>query len=393
MPGRGWLFILTLLAGALVAAACNGGEEEPAATGQMLADRWLRLGEDLRTNVEVYEGEPPPQLVSLLNPDMTEETADADLLTLPVHPDGTLLGSFHIRRPQGSNLVWLIFDLAASERDAADVVSRQLDETPWQVVGGQANESLTVIRFQSTVSGDLDGTAVVQPLPDTDSFPVTVRRGDSEVTLEVARGAPVPRLEAELQEDDGALLVTRVQGGAARQAGLQEDDRVVAVGAKPVKSIGDLEQALRSLGSEQGPRSTVVYILEIRAASEAAEGPFVLPEGQQLPEHFPASFLVTDEMTVLDVTWQSQMAGRAYQATLLTKESASDVAEATRQALESEGWEIVDDRASGFATILQFADPDGQLQGGATIDAFARDDSYTSVVVQLQTSSGSPSGN
>jgi hypothetical protein len=337
----------------------------------------------------VYEGRVPPQFVALLNPGAAPDASEDDLISLPVHPLGELLGSFLIRRAQGNNLVWLIFDVPVSERDVAAEVGRQLDETPWQIVGGQANESISVLRFQSTVSGDIDGTAVVQPIPGSERFELTVEREGSEVVLQVPRGAPAPRLEAEVRERDGGLLVTRVDGGSAREAGLLADDRLVAVAGKPVKSTADLDRALRELAEEDAQRSTLVYILEIGPVGTVGEPRFFLPRSRTVPDNFPARFLLSEEMTVVDIAWQSQPGGAIYQLTALRSGSATNAADEMRTALEAEDWEIVDDRAVGFATILQFADAEGRTQGTVTLDAFQRDEGYTAIVLQLQQSRAS----
>src|SRR5690606_38613357 len=105
-----------------------------------LADRWLRVGEDLRTSVEVYDRSLPPQLAQLLNPGLTPETPEEDVIALPVHPEGDLLGSFHVRRTSGVDIVWLVYDVPGDDAEVESVLQRQLDETPWQVIGGQSRD-------------------------------------------------------------------------------------------------------------------------------------------------------------------------------------------------------------------------------------------------------------
>jgi hypothetical protein len=58
-----------------------------------------------------------------------------------------------------------------------------------------------------------------------------------------------------------------------------------------------------------------------------------------------------------------------------------------RALLEERGWEIVDDRAVGFGTVISFTSADGALQGTASIDTFEEDDDYTAILLELQTSS------
>src|SRR5258708_7499568 len=141
------MFLPLLVALAALSGSCGGGDKDRAA-GALLADRWLRVGEDLGTGVTVYQGKVPPQLSTLLT---SAAGSTKDAAVLPVHPQGKLLGSFHILRSDGTNLLWLIFDVPGSDADTEKVVSSQLNQSPWQVVGGQQNESVLVVRFQSTL--------------------------------------------------------------------------------------------------------------------------------------------------------------------------------------------------------------------------------------------------
>ena len=180
--------LATVMLAAVLAAACFGGGDDDTGGANDLADRWIRVGEDARASVETYEGALPPRLAQLLNPGMTDDTDPADLISLPVHPEGELVGSFLIRRPNGINLIWLIYDVPKADFTVAAELDHQLDQTPWQVVGGQANDSIGVVRFQSTVSGDIDGTAVVQPLPAEGTFDVVVMREGVEQTFRAGDG-------------------------------------------------------------------------------------------------------------------------------------------------------------------------------------------------------------
>ena len=306
-----WGIASAVAAAAVLLAACGGDDGNDGADGAAgaLADRILSLGEDRRTRVEVLPGRIPADLSQVLNPGATPDTAEEDLIALPVHQDGKLVGSFRIERSDGVITFYLLYDIAGDDRTVEQQLLHDLDQTPWQIVAGQSTAAQAAMRFQSTLSSDIDGTAFVRPVA-------------------VAEGA-------------------------------------------------------------EGPLTSAIYIVEARPA-ELPEAPeFELPSARPLPEDFPAPFLLLAEMTPISVLWSTQPAGVTYQLVLLTRESAFDVAAEYRDRLAAEGWELVDDRAVGFATVLDFEAGDGRTQGTATADAFADDDSYTSVLLELLVSSRS----
>ena len=71
---------------------------------------------------------------------------------------------------------------------------------------------------------------------------------------------------------------------------------------------------------------------------------------------------------------------------LLTRQSPFDVAEAYRERLNREGWELTDDQAVGFATILDFELEDPAMLLTISADAFEQDGTFTAVFVTLQVS-------
>jgi hypothetical protein len=373
---------LLLCACGLVALSlgCLGSDDEGAASAAALADRWLRLGEDYRTNVAVYEGALPPILSSLLNPGSTAETPVEDLVAVPVHPTGTLLGSYMLRRTDGSYLVWLFYDVV--EADAATVTSEvaaQVDETPWQVIGEQGNPSYTVIQFQSTRADDVTGTVIIERVLGSESFALVVDRDGGEQTLTVARAARTPLIEADLATD---LTVSRVYPGLAQAAGLQADDRLVRVGSTDVTDAESLRTALGSLDGVSGTVA-VTYLLEIAPPLTIDEPSYAPRDGLALPSDFPlggdlADLVVDQYQTFVDPS------GDFWAASLLTTESTSVMATRVRDALSAGDWEIVSDEPLGFATVIQFADASGDLVGSVQIDLFAEDEAFTQVLLQIQ---------
>ena len=208
-------------------AACGGGDddttvEEPADPRNDFAARVLQLGEPLDTTIDVRDGELVPGLQAVLNPEavtvignavedggealtLIAETAGmttaeefraawedspveafarfasglraADdpqairdelflpsIASLPVHPDGVLVGSGRIANPDGSQRYFLVFDLIGTPSEIEQTIARQLDQSPWQATGGQSSEEIAIVQFQSTMSADVQGVAWVQPI-------------------------------------------------------------------------------------------------------------------------------------------------------------------------------------------------------------------------------------
>ena len=377
--------ILTALLAAALLAACGGDDdgdgEADGAAGSIaaaeLAARILRIGEPVGTVVDSQVGAIVPGLQATLNPDavtaidnaveeggeqlaLIAETADrtveafsalwatdragafalfaagldasedpaavrdalflGQLSALPVHPRGVLIGTGRIRRPDGTQGFFLIYDVGGDTVATEGTVGRQLDQSPWQVTGGQSTADLAVVRFQSTVAADIQGLAWVQPIASSSLL-------EADPDSEAAPGAAF---------------------------------------------------------------SSVVYLVETQPPVPPDEQAFTLPTGRPLPESFPAPFLLDEGKTVTELTWNSVPGGSAYQMTILTSESAFDVADGYRDRLELAGWDLTDDQAIGFATVLQFASEDGAVQGSVALDAFADDDALTEIVVQLQASARAP---
>jgi len=151
----------------LLAAACGGGDGDVETPG-VLADRILRLGEDPETIVDVRVGEVPVGLSDALNVGVAPGTPDEDLITLHVYRPDDLVGSFRIAREDGVQSFWLVYDHAEDAVTVEAALLQRLDETPWQVVWGQLTAAESGVRFRSTVSPDVDGTAIVHPVRSAD---------------------------------------------------------------------------------------------------------------------------------------------------------------------------------------------------------------------------------
>jgi hypothetical protein len=376
--------IAALLALIVLIAACGGeGEEETFAgtEGRAGADRYLRLFEvsDFGSSLFVYDRALPPTLAALLNPGLTDETPSDDIVSLVVHPDGVLLGSYHVRRRDGTNEVWVMFDVPGADPDVLAVIQEQMDQTPWQVTGGQSNELISVVSFRSTTSGDIDGFVTVQALPSTPTFSVTVERDGEVLVLELVRGASTPELDLRYRELTGGLEVTAVLSDFDFEVG----DVIVSVGEQSVSDKQELFEALAALAGLGEPLSAVAYRLTIQSPSPVADPVFVLPVARPAPEGFPATFLLTEDLTLVDVNWGKDPV-EGYQLTLVTSRSAFEIAEQYRTLLDEAGWVVTDDEAQGFGTILSFENSDIGFMGIANIDQFPSDESLNAISLQIQ---------
>ncbi len=239
-------FGLLLAVAAMTALSCGGGGSDDLSS---IADRVLRIGEGVGTEVEIFDGAEPDDLDAMLNPD----GASDEEVTLPPLPDADLVGSARVTRADGLHTFFVMYELDQAEAAVSEAARSLFDESPWQIVGGQSSEGVSAYRFQSTRSGDLVGTVVVQPLPTTDTFKVVVERGGDEETLTVDRHAFTPVLGAELEERDGGVVVARVGTGSGATAGLEEDDRLVRIGDQDVNDLTSVSSALRALGDDEDP--------------------------------------------------------------------------------------------------------------------------------------------
>jgi len=365
---------------ALFLVAC-GGEEEPSPTGSELAERWLRAGEESTAGVAVYERALPPYFVDLLNPDRDADTPEEDLIAFPVHPEGELLGSYLLRRVDGSQITWLFYDVPESSvGDTMDVVSGQLDASPWQVLSRSGSRSNRILGFENTRNEDITGNAIVEPVAQSEEFTLVVERDDEEVTLTLPRAASVPLIEASY---NNGLLVEDVFPGFAQDAGLQEGDQIVRVGETEVSDAQDLHRALQGLNSGAGTVS-LLYLIQFAPPPQVEPPPFVTADGLALPSEFPAQE-AWDGLLLDSYEVSRDASGRYFFAALFSEDTPTAVANVVRDGLQAAGWEITSDEAAGFGTNLEYVHEDDGLVGVASIDESALDETLTQVLVQIQT--------
>ncbi len=379
-----WFPLLAALA-AVVALSCGGGDSDNATA---IADRVLRIGEGVGTEVEIFDGGVPDNLKDMLNPG---DSDNEDSVTLPPLPDSKLIGSARVTRTDGLHTFFLMYEVKQDEATVSDAARGLFDETPWQVVGGQSSEGVTAYRFQNTRSGDLVGTVVVQPLPTTEKFEVVVSRGGKEQKLTLQRHAFTPVLGAELDEREGGVVVSKLGAGEGANAGLKEGDRVVQIGGEDTKDLTAVSAALRALGKGEDPVTSVIYIVQISPADPIVS-PFVLPDARPVPRTFPVPFLLLDGSIPITVEWTVEPTGSAYQIALLSQDSLVDVVDAYRSMLKGQDLNVTSDEAQGTSTTLEFSSTDNQLIGSVAIDTFAEDDSYTEARLQVQAAPGFTAG-
>ncbi|MYI83579.1 MAG: hypothetical protein F4056_10000 [Chloroflexi bacterium] len=388
---------LALLLAALI-AACQDGEEpaaEPSSVdveaGAAIAARLMTVGEPLGTVVESRAAAIVPGLQVALNPTVVaviasaveaaderltsiaavagmEPAAFAELwdadrddafarfaagiaatedpsataddlfidlpVALPVHPQGELLGSVLTKRTNGELAFFIVYDTPDAQIDAERLVGEQVDQSPWQVTGARSSEDLGFFQFQNTISADVSGFAWILPRTPNPADAAT---------------------EADARGD----------GDAA----------------------GDGDTATEELG----PPSTVIYLIQTQPAIPPEEPAYELPEhGRPLPERFPAASLLEGDQTVTELFWSSQPGVSGYQLSVLVSGSSFDIADLYRERIEAEGWEIIEDQAVGFSTILEFASEDRSLQGSASFDTFEENEAYTQITLQIQSAGASP---
>jgi hypothetical protein len=377
---RGLLALLAVLALTPLAAACQDDSKD-AGGDFALTERWLRANEDPSADVAIFEAKLPDNLADLLNPSLPADSKDR--IQFPVHPNGKLIGSYVIRRPEVGNLIGLVYDVAEPLADVTKKVQEQLDARPWQVVGAEADGTGTLMRFETTTGGDLRGQALVNQRPGTATYELVVDRGGKQTTLKVARTSAVPEIAGSLGDD---LTVKRVDQGAAKVAGLKDGDKIVKVGGVDVNDRKSLAAAQRAMASEKTPSTSITYLLLATPSVEADKRTFSEPASLALPDKFPLKTFF-DGLVVMEYEWVQQPGSSGFRAVAITKDSGTSVAGKLKDALQKGGWQIVQDVPSGGSTQMQFQHSDGRA-GQAEIGPFEVDSAYTQVGFTVQSGQG-----
>jgi len=171
------------------------------------------------------------------------------------------------------------------------------------------------------------------------------------------------------------------------EAGLRSGDRIVRVEGTAVSNPSELAVALQAVAHSGSPRSSVMYVVQLRApeAPGAASALAFAPPQPPLvlPQEFPAQ-QAWQGLTVVRYAFGQQQGGKAYRASLVSKDAAAAVATRVRDGLKAAGWQITADQPQGFATQLQVEHTGQGLVGQIAIDQFVEDPAYIEVVVQLQ---------
>jgi membrane-associated protease RseP (regulator of RpoE activity) len=372
-----FVVVFAVAAAGFAASRLQGGSSGGGVVSKM-AERWLR--DDGATGVEIHPGVVTPVLDQLLNAGVTNA---ADRMSLPVHPGAKLLGSSYLKQPAGGDLVWVMYDVEGDVSAVTQEIIAQLNASPWQVMAQIAQETERVVQFQNTRLADFDGSAIVRLYPNAADYRLTVQRDGGETTLTVKLTALAPSVGAGTQPN---LTVTRVDAGPAQVAGLRQGDRIVRVNDTAVSSPPQLAAALQAVAHSGTPRSSLMYVMQVRAPEEALGAPsaFTPPlTPLVLPQEFPAQ-QAWQGLTVVRYAFGRQQGGNAYRASLVSKDSTGAVATRVREGLQAAGWTITADQPQGFATQLQIAHQGQGLVGQVGIDQFAEDPAYIEVLVQIQ---------
>ncbi len=377
-----FLVVFAVAAAGFVASKVKSPGSSGGASLQM-AEQLLR--QDATTGIEIVPGVVVPALDQLVNAGVTNA---ADRMSLPTIPNARLIGSTHIQGGDGGNLVLVMYEVDQDMSMVTEALSKQLDQSPWQVTGAQGQATQRVLGFRNS-RNDLEGSVTVRLHRQADAYSLTVSRGGKDVTNRMKITALTPSVGATTQPD---LTIVRVEPGPAQVAGLQAGDKIVRVNDTAVKNPQELAAALAATVASGTPRSTVAYLLAQSPSPDQAQGAtaFVAPQPPlAVPSSFPAA-QAWQGLTVVDYATGQVQGGRAYNLRLVSKDPAAAVANRVRDGLKAAGWQIVSDTPQGFATQLQIANQAQGLTGQVAIDQFEGDSAYIQVVVRIQ--SGAPGG-
>ena len=360
--------------------------KSPGSTGGAslrMAEQLLRR--DATTGIEIAPGVVVAALDQMVNAGVTNA---ADRMNLPIAANARLIGSTHIQGGDGGSLVLVMYEVDQDMSTLAEALSKQLDQSPWQVTGAQGQATQRVLGFRNT-RNDLEGSVTVRLQPQVDAYSLTVSRGGKDVTVRMKITALAPSVGAATQPD---LTIVRVEPGPAQVAGLQAGDKILRVNDTTVKNPQELAAALAVTVVAGSPRSSVAYLLaQAPSPDQAARASaFVAPQPPLvLPANFPAA-QAWQGLTVVDYATGQVERGRAYNLRLVSKDPAAAVANRVRDGLKAAGWTIVSDTPQGFATQLEVANQAQGLVGQVAIDHLEGDSAYIQVVVRIQ--SGTPAG-
>ena len=360
--------------------------KSPGSTGGAslrMAEQLLR--QDATTGIEIVPGVVVAALDQMVNAGVTNA---ADRMTLPIAANARLIGSTHIQGGDGGSLVLVMYEVDQDMSTLAEALSKQLDQSPWQVTGAQGQATQRVLGFRNT-RNDLEGSVTVRLQPQVDAYSLTVSRGGKDVTVRMKITALAPSVGAATQPD---LTTVRVEPGPAQVAGLQAGDKILRVNDTAVKNPQELAAALAVTVVAGSPRSSVAYLLAQAASPDQAAraSAFVAPQPPLvLPANFPAA-QAWQGLTVVDYATGQVDRGRAYNLRLVSKDPAAAVANRVRDGLKAAGWTIVSDTPQGFATQIEVANQAQGLVGQVAIDPLEGDSAYIQVVVRIQ--SGTPAG-
>ena len=143
--------------------------------------------------------------------------------------------------------------------------------------------------------------------------------------------------------------------------------------------------------SKQDNRTTIVVSVQVTSGAESlAKTSYDPGAGKPLPDGFPTAVPQYPGSTVIESSFQKQPPSTMYTVSLVTKDDAAKVLDYYRAQLKDSGL-TVEDPADGQATpqtnsSVTFSDDKQTIGGQVTAAAFAEDESYTRVDLQVTTS-------
>ena len=147
--------------------------------------------------------------------------------------------------------------------------------------------------------------------------------------------------------------------------------------------------------SKQDDRTTIVVSVQVTSgAQKLAKTSYDPGAGKPLPDGFPTSVPQYPGSTVIESSFQKQPPSTVFTVSLVTKDDAAKVLDYYRGQLKDGGLTVADPADSQTApqasSSVTFSDDKQTVGGQVTAAAFAEDDSYTRVDLQVTTSSQSP---
>ncbi len=197
------LFLLALLTGSLVLAACgaggDGGGEDNAAAG--IVHRLLLAGELGGPGpLESFAGSLPPGL----------------RVTPPQYPNAALIVSTRRRNEPAGVRYFIILDTGARRSRVFEFYEETLDAAPWQLEASASSAELDTLEFSLVDDADINGVVEIVRGQDDDRTSIFISLQDAGAVLaeppfELGESLPLPEaFPPEVPVYEGAIITGTV---------------------------------------------------------------------------------------------------------------------------------------------------------------------------------------